>query len=118
MGKYRLLRDRVAAGLPALELLEAPPRSDGELALAHTPRYIDAVSEGLLSAAEQREIGFPWIEADGRALAPFGRRDDRRGARAHSTTASRPTSPAARTTRAPTRAAATACSTTSRSRRG
>src|SRR4029453_5137141 len=37
--------------------------SDGELALAHTPRWIGAVAEGLLTAAEQREIGFPWSPA-------------------------------------------------------
>jgi acetoin utilization deacetylase AcuC-like enzyme len=60
MAKYALLRDRLATGLPQLRLEEAPPASDGELALAHTPRYVSAVAEGLLSAAEQREIGFPW----------------------------------------------------------
>ena len=60
MEKYRLLRERVEAGVPGIVLQEAPPASDGELALAHTPDYIDAVSRGLLSAAQQREIGFPW----------------------------------------------------------
>ena len=60
MGKYALLRDRVATECPAIRLLPAEPASDGELALAHTPRYISAVAEGLLSDAEQREIGFPW----------------------------------------------------------
>ena len=60
MQKYRLLRERVAAELPGVVLREAPVASDGELALAHTPGYIDAVSRGLLSAAQQREIGFPW----------------------------------------------------------
>jgi len=60
MQKYRLLRERVAAELPAVVLAEAPVASDGELALAHTPTYINAVAEGLLSAAQQREIGFPW----------------------------------------------------------
>ena len=60
MQKYRLLRERVAAELPGVTLQEAPVASDGELALAHTPNYIDAVSRGLLSAAQQREIGFPW----------------------------------------------------------
>jgi acetoin utilization deacetylase AcuC-like enzyme len=61
MGKYRRLRERVAAE-PRLAagLHEAPPASDGELALVHTPRYIGAVCEGHLSAAEQRGIGFPW----------------------------------------------------------
>ncbi len=62
MGKYSALHARVAAELPGIELHEAPPASDGELALAHTPRYIDAVSAGLLSPTEQREIGFPWSE--------------------------------------------------------
>jgi len=60
MGKYRLLREAIAAGLPEVRLHEAPVASDGELALVHTPTYVDAVSEGLLSAAQQREIGFPW----------------------------------------------------------
>lgn len=60
MGKYALLRERVAAELPAVTLCEAPPATDGELALAHGPRYVTAVVEGLLSTAEQREIGFPW----------------------------------------------------------
>jgi acetoin utilization deacetylase AcuC-like enzyme len=60
MGKYRRLRERVAGEVPGLTLQEAPAASDGELALAHTPRYISAVAEGLLSAAEQREIGLPW----------------------------------------------------------
>ena len=62
MSKYRLLRDAVEQTLPAVRVTEAPPATDGELALAHTPRYISAVAEGLLSAAEQREIGFPWSE--------------------------------------------------------
>jgi acetoin utilization deacetylase AcuC-like enzyme len=60
MGKYRLLREAIAAELPEVQLQEAPAASDGELALVHTPGYIDAVSEGLLSPAQQREIGFPW----------------------------------------------------------
>ena len=62
MGKYSALRARVAAELTAVQLHEAPAASDGELALAHTPRYIGAVTEGLLSAVEQREIGFPWSQ--------------------------------------------------------
>ena len=62
MSKYRLLRER-AQGLAGLHLMPALPASDGELALAHTPGYIGAVTGGLLSAAQQREIGFPWSEA-------------------------------------------------------
>jgi acetoin utilization deacetylase AcuC-like enzyme len=59
MSKYRLLREQLE-GLQGLQTCQAPEASDGELALAHTPRYVHAVSEGHLSAAEQREIGFPW----------------------------------------------------------
>jgi acetoin utilization deacetylase AcuC-like enzyme len=62
MGKYRLLREAVTAALPDIRLVEAPVASDGELALAHTPTYVSAVTEGLLSIAQQREIGFPWSE--------------------------------------------------------
>jgi acetoin utilization deacetylase AcuC-like enzyme len=39
---------------------EAPAASDGELALAHSPAYIHAVTSGQLSVAAMREIGFPW----------------------------------------------------------
>lgn len=60
MSKYQLLREAVARDLPGVRITEAPPASDGELALAHTPRWIQSVAEGLLSAAEAREIGFPW----------------------------------------------------------
>ncbi len=63
MSKYRLLRERCEAACPGLELTEAMPATDGELALAHTPNYVDAVARGLLSAAAQREIGFPWSVA-------------------------------------------------------
>lgn len=63
MPKYRLLRDRVEAEAPGVRLAEAPAATDGELALAHTPHYVTSVAEGLLSAAEQREIGFPWSPA-------------------------------------------------------
>jgi acetoin utilization deacetylase AcuC-like enzyme len=63
MGKYKLLRDALARELPELRLQPAPAASEGELALVHTPRYVSAVLEGLLSDAEQREIGFPWSPA-------------------------------------------------------
>ena len=62
MGKYELLRQRLAAELPQLQLALAEPASDGELALVHTPAYIDAIALGSLSDAQQREIGFPWSE--------------------------------------------------------
>ena len=60
MSKYRLLRERVEAELPHIRLQEAPLASAGELALAHSPTYVSHVAEGLLSPAQQREIGFPW----------------------------------------------------------
>lgn len=60
MSKYRLLRQVVERDMPQLRVHEAQPASDGELALAHAPVYVSAVAEGLLTAAQQREIGFPW----------------------------------------------------------
>lgn len=62
MGKYEILRQRLAAELPQLQLQLADPASDGELALVHTPSYVQAVVKGELSASAQREIGFPWSE--------------------------------------------------------
>ncbi len=58
--KYGLLRARVERELPQIALSRAPRATEGELALAHEPHYIDAVLAGHLSAAAQREIGFPW----------------------------------------------------------
>jgi acetoin utilization deacetylase AcuC-like enzyme len=60
MSKYRLLRDAVQRELPDIRVREALPASADELALVHAPAYIHAVGEGLLSKAQQREIGFPW----------------------------------------------------------
>jgi acetoin utilization deacetylase AcuC-like enzyme len=63
MAKYRLLRDRLALALPAVQMAAAEPASDGELALVHTPAYIQSVVQGTLSPAQQKEIGFPWTPA-------------------------------------------------------
>ncbi len=63
MAKYAFLRDQIQQTLPAVQLLEAPSASDGELALAHSPSYIASITDGSLSAAAQREIGFPWSSA-------------------------------------------------------
>jgi acetoin utilization deacetylase AcuC-like enzyme len=63
MQKYRLLRDAIVAELPDVRLAQALPASEGELALVHTPGYVDAVLHGTLTAAQQREIGFPWSPA-------------------------------------------------------
>lgn len=62
VSKYRLLREAAEATLPGVRVTEALPASDGELALAHDPAWISAVGEGELSAAQQREIGYPWSE--------------------------------------------------------
>jgi acetoin utilization deacetylase AcuC-like enzyme len=62
MAKYQLLRLAVLEHLPGVRVTEAPAASDGELALAHEPDWISAVVQGTTSAAQQREIGFPWSE--------------------------------------------------------
>ncbi|PTT93230.1 histone deacetylase [Pelomonas sp. HMWF004] len=58
--KYRLLREHFEREPGRLRMQAAPPATEGELALAHTPDYVEAVLQGHLSAAQQREIGFPW----------------------------------------------------------
>jgi acetoin utilization deacetylase AcuC-like enzyme len=60
MSKYRLLREAAEATLPGVRVTEAPPASEGELALAHDPAWIAAIAQGTASVAQQREIGFPW----------------------------------------------------------
>jgi acetoin utilization deacetylase AcuC-like enzyme len=60
MGKYQMLRDRLADELPGIRLMQAPPATDGELALAHSPAYIQAISDGSVEPKLMREIGFPW----------------------------------------------------------
>ena len=62
MTKYRLLRDAAEATMPGIRVTAAPAATDGELALAHDPAWIEAVAQGTTSAAQQREIGFPWSE--------------------------------------------------------
>jgi len=61
--KYRLLREHFEREPGLLRMQPAPAASEGELVLVHTPNYVDAVLHGHLSAAEQREIGFPWSES-------------------------------------------------------
>ncbi len=63
MAKYQILRDRLAVEVPQARLMQAWPASDGELALAHTPGYIRAISDGSVDPRILREIGFPWSEA-------------------------------------------------------
>ena len=63
MAKYRMLRDQLAQHLPEVQLTQAPSAGDGELAFAHSPRYVAAIADGTVSPAMVREIGFPWSEA-------------------------------------------------------
>lgn len=73
MGKYSALRERLANGLPALRFAPAPAATNGELALVHTPRYVEQVAAGSLSAEQQRAIGFPWsLEMAERARRSVG----------------------------------------------
>ena len=58
--KYRLLREHFEREPGRLRMQAAPAATEGELALVHTPDYVDAVLQGRVSAAQQREIGFPW----------------------------------------------------------
>lgn len=61
--KYRLLREHFEREPGLLRMQPAPAATEGELVLAHTQDYVEAVLLGRLSAAEQREIGFPWSES-------------------------------------------------------
>ena len=63
MAKYRMLRDVLAAELPIVTLMQAPAATDGELAYAHTPAYIAAITDGTVDPVVTREIGFPWSPA-------------------------------------------------------
>lgn len=63
MAKYQLLRDRLADELPEIRLQQAEPASDGQLALVHTPGYVQAITDGSVAPAILREIGFPWSPA-------------------------------------------------------
>jgi acetoin utilization deacetylase AcuC-like enzyme len=60
IGKYQMLRDRIAAELAQVALVQAPPATDGELALVHSPAYIAAICDGSVDPKVMREIGFPW----------------------------------------------------------
>lgn len=62
MAKYSRLRERLLdEGVVALsDLAIPPPAAWDDLRLAHDDRYVTAVANGTLPAAEQRRIGFPW----------------------------------------------------------
>jgi acetoin utilization deacetylase AcuC-like enzyme len=63
MEKYQLLRDRLTQQVPQVRMLQAPEASEGELALAHAPAYIQAIADGSVDPKILREIGFPWSPA-------------------------------------------------------
>ena len=60
MQKYKMVRESTQALQMDIDFEEAASTSNGVLALAHHPAYIERVSSGSLSAAEQKAIGFPW----------------------------------------------------------
>ena len=62
MEKYALLRARVESDLsPTTYRLSVPAAaSNRELETVHTREYLKKVTEGFLSEAEVRRIGFPW----------------------------------------------------------
>ena len=55
-----MLYERLMEEMPGIQVCEAPEATLGQLALAHDPSYIQAVFQGSLTAAQCREIGFPW----------------------------------------------------------
>lgn len=57
--KYRALRERLDAE-PGLRLQQAPAAPWDDIGRVHEAGYVARVRDGGLSAAEQREIGFPW----------------------------------------------------------
>lgn len=62
VAKYARIRDEIVArGLLSAGGIEEPDRAERwALELVHTPRYVEAVVDGTLSALEVRRLGFPW----------------------------------------------------------
>jgi acetoin utilization deacetylase AcuC-like enzyme len=63
MAKYQLLRDALTRQLPQVRMMQAPAATDGELAFAHDPAYVQAIADGTVEPTQLREIGFPWSKA-------------------------------------------------------
>jgi acetoin utilization deacetylase AcuC-like enzyme len=63
--KYELLRQGVlAAGIVSADRLHEPERASREdLLRVHTTAFVDRLSDGSLSDAELRRLGFPWSPA-------------------------------------------------------
>ncbi|MFZ5520314.1 MAG: histone deacetylase [Pseudomonadota bacterium] len=56
--RFRMLREAVARDLPGVRLRPALPATRDVLCGVHDAAYVDAVLQGRLSPAQQREIGF------------------------------------------------------------
>ena len=65
MVKYQLLRDRLQAEYPEVQMTQAERATDDELASVHNPAYVQAMTTGSVSPQVMREIGFPWSKAIG-----------------------------------------------------
>ena len=65
MAKYQMLRDRLRADYPEVQMDQALRATDEDLALVHSPDYIQAMTTGSISPKAMREIGFPWSQAMG-----------------------------------------------------
>jgi acetoin utilization deacetylase AcuC-like enzyme len=65
MSKYPLLKERLLAEglLTSAEILVPEPLAVDTLSLVHTPDYLNKLTNGGLSVAEQRRLGLPWSEA-------------------------------------------------------
>lgn len=60
--KYALLRHKLetAGWQPAPRFFISPAATNDQLQRVHIPEYVQQVVEGTLSAAQLRQIGFPW----------------------------------------------------------
>ena len=63
MHKYSQLRDRLDLEIDGIQIREAQAATDAQLELVHSKDYIQGIATGGISAAMQREIGFPWSPA-------------------------------------------------------
>ena len=60
-----MLRDRLQTDFPEVQLDHAQRATDEELALVHSPDYVQTIATGSIDPKAMREIGFPWSEAIG-----------------------------------------------------
>lgn len=58
--KYRLIAERLASAAPRMELLEPDEASWDDLALVHTPAYLDKLRRGTLTADDIATLELPW----------------------------------------------------------